>query len=203
METSTIADIIKAKRDKKELSNEQIQAFITKLICEHDAVHEAQIGAFLMAVFLNGLTSQETAFLTKSMTYSGFTFNWPKAWEGTVVDKHSTGGIGDKTSLILAPALAANGLRVPMISGRGLDVTGGTLDKLESIPGFTVSLDTEKINEILENVGCCIVGQTNDIVPADKYLYRIRDTTATVDYENLIVASIISKKLRKIWMLLY
>jgi thymidine phosphorylase len=195
LETS-IVDVIRSKRDGKELTESEIKDFISKLssgTCD-DSVHESQMGAFLMAVFLNGLSPSETCALTRAMTYSGHVFKWNPSWKGTIVDKHSTGGIGDKTSLILAPALAACGLHVPMVSGRGLDITGGTLDKLESIPGFNVSFSATEMSDIIQDVGCCIVGQTAEIVPADKQLYRIRDITATVDYENLIVASIISKK---------
>ncbi|CAG7728549.1 unnamed protein product [Allacma fusca] len=195
-EVHSIVELIRAKRDKRELSENQIKAFISKLVCtnEEDRVHDSQIGAFLMAAFLNGFTFLETSYLTQAMTYSGFTFSWPQEWRGRVVDKHSTGGVGDKVSLILAPALAACGLKVPMVSGRSLDFTGGTLDKLESIPGFSVSFSPDKMRKIVEDAGCCIVGQTEDLVPADKLLYRIRDTTATVEHEDLISASVISKK---------
>lgn len=185
----SIPNLIRKKRDKQELSESEIEALVNRLISKEPAsrLHDSQVGAFLMATFLNGLSPAETSSLTKAMTYSGYNFTWPLEWKGTVVDKHSTGGVGDKVSLVLAPALAACGLRVPMISGRGLDFTGGTLDKLESIPGFTVLLSKEKMRDVLETVGCCIVGQTEDIVPADKLIYAIRDITATVDREELIV----------------
>ncbi|XP_047470645.1 thymidine phosphorylase-like isoform X4 [Penaeus chinensis] len=149
-------------------------------------------GALLMAVKLQDMTDAETIALTKGMRDSGSVFSWPKDWR--VVDKHSTGGVGDKVSLALAPALAACGFKVPMISGRGLEHTGGTLDKLESIPGFKVSLTEAEMKKALEEVGCCIVGQTADIVPADRRMYAARDVTSTVKSVPLIVSSIISKK---------
>ncbi|XP_014665265.1 PREDICTED: thymidine phosphorylase-like [Priapulus caudatus] len=151
-------------------------------------------GALLMAIYLHGLTASETSSLTRAMTYSGETLHWPLEWNGCVVDKHSTGGVGDKVSLALAPALAACGVKVPMISGRGLGHTGGTLDKLESIPGFCSSITADQIRNILANVGCCIVGQTKDIVPADRVLYAMRDVSSTVDSLPLIASSIVSKK---------
>ncbi|ODN06533.1 Thymidine phosphorylase [Orchesella cincta] len=192
----SVPDVIRKKRDGKELSEQEIQELVDRIVSPDisNRAHDSQIGAFLMATFLNGLTNAETSALTRAMTFSGYTFQWPVEWKGTVADKHSTGGVGDKVSLVLAPALAACGLRVPMISGRGLDFTGGTLDKLEAIPGFTVLLSKEDMQNLLATVGCCIVGQTEDIVPADKLLYAIRDITATVEREELIVASIISKK---------
>ncbi|CAL8105098.1 unnamed protein product [Orchesella dallaii] len=192
----SIPDVIRKKRDGKELTEQEIQELVDRLVSTDSGhrAHDSQIGAFLMATFLNGLTNAETSALTRAMTFSGYTFQWPLEWKGTVADKHSTGGVGDKVSLVLAPALAACGLRVPMISGRGLDFTGGTLDKLEAIPGYTVLLSKEKMQAMLDTVGCCIVGQTEDIVPADKLIYALRDITATVEREELIVASIISKK---------
>merc|ERR1719357_2380302 len=147
-----------------------------------------------MAVYLHGLSADETSWLTRAMVNSGTTMSWPKAWKSLLVDKHSTGGIGDKVSLPLAPALAACGLKVPMISGRGLGITGGTLDKLESIPGYRVQLTLDEITSMMESVGCCIVGQTGEICPADKLMYAARDITATVGSLGLITSSIISKK---------
>merc|ERR1719357_2105848 len=147
-----------------------------------------------MAVYLHGLSADETSWLTRAMVNSGTTMSWPKEWKSLLVDKHSTGGIGDKVSLPLAPALAACGLKVPMISGRGLGITGGTLDKLESIPGYRVQLSLEEIREMMEEVGCCIVGQTGQICPADKMMYAARDITNTVGSLGLITSSIISKK---------
>ncbi|XP_063074058.1 thymidine phosphorylase isoform X2 [Engraulis encrasicolus] len=148
----------------------------------------------LMAIWQKGMAADETVALTQEMMLSGEVLQWPADWAGLVVDKHSTGGVGDKVSLPLAPALAACGCKVPMISGRGLAHTGGTLDKLESIPGFSVSQSVEKIHEILVNVGCCIVGQTETLVPADRVMYALRDATSTVDSLPLITGSILSKK---------
>ncbi|NWT28319.1 TYPH phosphorylase, partial [Cardinalis cardinalis] len=151
-------------------------------------------GAMLMAIRLRGMDAGETLALTRAMASSGRTLAWPPAWHGLLVDKHSTGGVGDKVSLALAPALAACGCKVPMISGRGLGHTGGTLDKLEAIPGFRVSQSPEEMQHILARVGCCIVGQSAELVPADRVLYGLRDVTATVDSLPLITASILSKK---------
>ncbi|XP_069485586.1 thymidine phosphorylase isoform X2 [Ambystoma mexicanum] len=151
-------------------------------------------GAFLMAVRLRGMEPDETLLLTREMMSSGKILAWPEAWRGLVVDKHSTGGVGDKVSLPLTPALAVCGCKVPMISGRGLGHTGGTLDKLESVPGFNVSQGPEQMLKILEKVGCCIVGQTEELVPADKVLYSMRDITATVDSIPLITSSVMCKK---------
>ena len=131
-------------------------------------VSDAQLGAWLMAVYIRGLSKAETAALTKAMTYTGQIMDWPSEWKPFLVDKHSTGGVGDKVSLVLAPALAACGRKVPMISGRGLGITGGTLDKLEAIPGYKVTLTSEEIRQALQTVGCVIAGQTGKIAPADK-----------------------------------
>ncbi|XP_026517244.1 thymidine phosphorylase-like, partial [Terrapene carolina triunguis] len=150
--------------------------------------------AMLMAIRLRGMDPDETLTLTREMAVSGRVLEWPDSWQRLLVDKHSTGGVGDKVSLPLAPALAACGCKVPMISGRGLGHTGGTLDKLESVPGFNVSQSPEQMRCILEQVGCCIVGQSEELVPADKVLYALRDVTATVDSLPLITASILSKK---------
>ncbi|CAI9582632.1 unnamed protein product [Staurois parvus] len=147
-----------------------------------------------MAIRLCGMNSEETMTLTKEMVASGCVLTWPEEWRGLLVDKHSTGGVGDKVSLPLAPALAACGCKVPMISGRGLGHTGGTLDKLESVPGFSSRHSPEQMLEILHSVGCCIVGQSENLVPADKILYEMRDVTATVDSLPLITASVMSKK---------
>lgn len=187
-----IVDLISKKRNGETLTNEEIEHFVHEVVSE--SVHSAQLGAMLMAIFCRGLSPEEIANLTRAMTFSGKVFKWPDAWKGKVVDKHSTGGVGDKISLVLAPALAACGLKVPMISGRSLGHTGGTLDKLESIPGYHVSLSHEDMLRILDEVGCCIVGQTTDIAPADKILYAIRDVTATIDCIGLITSSIVSKK---------
>ncbi|KAM7378560.1 hypothetical protein PAMA_013453 [Pampus argenteus] len=148
----------------------------------------------LMSIWQKGMVSSEIETLTREMMSSGEVMSWPKEWAGHVVDKHSTGGVGDKVSLVLAPALAACGCKVPMISGRGLAHTGGTLDKLESIPGFSVHQSPAQVQKILSSVGCCIVGQTESLVPADRVLYALRDATSTVDSLPLITGSIISKK---------
>ena len=145
-----VADIISRKRDGYELSEDEIKTWISKLL--HHEISDAQLGAWLMAVYIRGLNPKETALLTKYMTYSGDMMQWPEEWKNIVVDKHSTGGVGDKVSLVLAPALAACGRKVPMISGRGLGITGGTLDKLESIPGYNVTLSTDEIFEALKKV---------------------------------------------------
>lgn len=188
---SSIPDLIAHKRDGMEHSNEEIERIVDAIVSGE--AQKAQIGAWMMAAYIRGLTGREITTLTRAMMNSGDLLpDWPADW--TVVDKHSTGGVGDKVSLILAPALAACGVKVPMISGRGLAHTGGTLDKLEAIPGFCVSMETAQIREVLKSVGCCIVGQTGSLVPADKIMYAIRDVTATVDSLGLITGSIISKK---------
>jgi pyrimidine-nucleoside phosphorylase len=184
-------DIIRKKRDGGELSHDEI-AFFVKGVTNGD-VAEYQISAWLMAVFLNGMTDAEQSALTAEMLHSGEILDFsdiakPKA------DKHSTGGVGDKTSLLIAPMAAAAGVCVPMISGRGLGHTGGTLDKLESIPGYRVNLSLREFRTVLEAVGFAMNGQTAEIAPADKKLYAMRDATATVEAIPLIVASIISKK---------
>ncbi|XP_068995522.1 thymidine phosphorylase [Embiotoca jacksoni] len=189
---SSIPDLIRKKRDGGELTDEEIAAFVRAVTTK--TIQESQIGAMLMAIWQKGMVPTETQTLTREMMSSGEVMSWPAAWKGTVVDKHSTGGVGDKVSLVLAPALAACGCKVPMISGRGLAHTGGTLDKLESIPGFKIHQSTEQILKILDSVGCCIVGQTEKLVPADRVLYAVRDATSTVDSLPLIAGSIISKK---------
>ncbi|KAM6100816.1 thymidine phosphorylase, partial [Pterocles gutturalis] len=148
----------------------------------------------LMAIRLRGLDAGEMLALTRAMAGGGHVLAWPPPWHGRLVDKHSTGGVGDKVSLALAPALAACGCKVPMISGRGLGHTGGTLDKLEAIPGFCVTQSPEEMRTILGRVGCCIVGQSEELAPADRVLYELRDITATADSPPLITASILSKK---------
>ncbi|XP_034534824.1 thymidine phosphorylase [Notolabrus celidotus] len=188
----SIPDLIKKKRDGEQLSDEEIRTFIRAVT--DGTMQESQIGAMLMAIWQKGMLDAETSILTREMMSSGEVMSWPKEWAGLVVDKHSTGGVGDKVSLVLAPALAACGCKVPMISGRGLAHTGGTLDKLETIPGYNVQQPAAQILEMLDSVGCCIVGQTETLVPADRVLYALRDTTSTVDSLPLITGSIISKK---------
>lgn len=185
-------EIIAKKRDHHSLSSEEIGVFIDGVTNGEWA--DYQITALVMAMFINGLDQAEQDELTRAMIYSGKTLDLSDVGR-PVVDKHSTGGVGDKTSLIIAPAAAACGLAVPMISGRGLGHTGGTLDKLESIPGFSVGLSTARFKELLIKNGYAMAGQTGEIAPADKKLYALRDATATVPYIPLIVASIMSKKL--------
>ncbi|XP_060545274.1 thymidine phosphorylase [Pantherophis guttatus] len=188
----SIPGIIRKKRDGETLQPEEIRYFVQTLGSGRS--REGQIGAMLMAIRWRGMELSETLVLTREIAASGTTLEWPAQWRGLLVDKHSTGGVGDKVSLPLAPALAACGCKVPMISGRGLGHTGGTLDKLESVPGFRVSQSPEQMKEILEKVGCCIVEQSQHLVPADKVLYALRDVTATVDSLPLIISSILSKK---------
>lgn len=188
----SIPDLIKKKRDGGALSDEEIRTFIQTVA--NQTIQDAQTGAMLMAIWQKGMIDTEIETLTREMMSSGEVMSWPNEWAGLVVDKHSTGGVGDKVSLVLAPALAACGCKVPMISGRGLAHTGGTLDKLESIPGFSIYQSAAQILEILDSVGCCIVGQTEALVPADRVLYALRDATNTVDSLPLITGSIISKK---------
>ncbi|XP_061570279.1 thymidine phosphorylase [Cololabis saira] len=188
----SIPDLIRKKRDGEELSDEEIRFFIRAVASK--TIQDCQTGAMLMAIWLKGMVSTEITTLTREMMSSGEVMSWPEKWRGLVVDKHSTGGVGDKVSLVLAPALAACGCKVPMISGRGLAHTGGTLDKLESIPGFNIYQSAEQVLDILDSVGCCIVGQTETLVPADRVLYALRDATSTVDSLPLITGSIISKK---------
>ena len=187
-----IVDLIRKKRDGHELTPEEIQ-FIVRGYTKSQ-FPDYQMSAWLMAVLLRGMSAQEIAALTEAMLGSGVTLDWSDL-PGKKVDKHSTGGVGDKTSLILAPIVAAGGLFVPMISGRGLGHTGGTLDKLESIPGFNVNLAPGKMREVLSQCGLVLVGQTDQIVPADKKMYALRDVTGTVESPALICASIMSKKI--------
>jgi len=183
---------IAKKRDGGELAADEIGSFISDYAS--DLIPDYQMAALAMAIYLKGMTTAETAALTDNMLASGATFQWP---EGPTpkVDKHSTGGIGDKVSLPLAPMLACCDLHVPMISGRGLGATGGTLDKLESIPGFRTDLSMDEMRDVVESVGCVISGATADLVPADRKLYALRDVTATVPSIPLITGSIMSKKL--------
>ena len=184
--------LLEKKRDGGALSREEIRALIEGYV--RGEVPDYQMAALAMAVFFRGMDDEETVALTTAMRDSGDVFLWP-AGTPPKVDKHSTGGVGDKTSLILAPLLACEGVWVPMISGRGLGFTGGTLDKLESIPGFRVNLAWPEMLAQLEKTGCFIAGQTDNLCPADKKLYALRDVTGTVASLPLIVASIMSKKL--------
>ncbi|WP_193369916.1 thymidine phosphorylase [Pelagibius marinus] len=187
-------EIIRRKRDSARLSAEEIEAFVAGIA--EGSLSEGQIAAFAMAVFLNGMTPEETVTLTRAMTASGRRIDWREAnLPGPMLDKHSTGGVGDKVSLVLAPVLAACGAFVPMISGRGLGHTGGTLDKLDSIPGYDTAPDIARFQQVVAEAGCAIIGQTADLAPADKRLYAVRDVTATVESIPLITASILSKKL--------
>ena len=183
--------IISKLRDGGKLTDDELRWFSAGLAS--GAVSDAQAGAFAMAVCLNGLDAEGRASLTLGMRDSGDLLNW--ALNGPVIDKHSTGGLGDCLSLILAPALAACGAYVPMLSGRGLGHTGGTLDKMEAIPGYRAIIGNEELARVVREVGCAIVGASGEIAPADKRLYAVRDVTSTVESVDLITASILSKKL--------
>jgi pyrimidine-nucleoside phosphorylase len=185
-------EIISKKRDKKKLTSEEIEYFVSGYT--KGTIPDYQMSALLMAIFLNGMDAEETFGLTLSMMRSGKVMDLSFI-PGTKVDKHSTGGVGDKVSLILAPLVAACGVTVPMVSGRGLGHTGGTLDKLESIPGFKTNLPLKKFTGNLSEIGVSMIGQTVEIAPADKKIYALRDVTGTVNSIPLISASILSKKL--------
>jgi pyrimidine-nucleoside phosphorylase len=185
-------NLIRKKREGKTLKEEEIDFLISGFT--KNKIPDYQFSAFLMAAYLRGMNSKETSYLTNSMLHSGKVLNLSSI-PGIKIDKHSTGGVGDKTSLIIAPIAAAAGVRVPMISGRGLGHTGGTLDKLESIPGFKTNLSINKYKNVLKKYGAVLIGQTEDIAPADKMIYALRDVTATIESIPLIVASIMSKKL--------
>ena len=183
-------EIIDKKKNGEVLTKEEMRWVIDSLM--NKTIHDYQMTAFLMASFIKGLNVEETAYLTDAMLYSGKTLSF----EGTnVVDKHSTGGIGDKASFILAPIASACGVKVPMIAGRGLGFTGGTVDKVESIPGFKTSIDLNEFQKLLNKNNLVLIGQTEEIAPADKIIYGLRDVTATIDSIPLITASIMSKKL--------
>jgi pyrimidine-nucleoside phosphorylase len=188
----TVVELLAAKRDGGTHSAREIRALVDGLLA--GAVADYQMAAWLMAVFFRGLDDGETAALTDAMLHSGRVLDLGTL-AGVKVDKHSTGGVGDKISIALAPLVAACGVPVPMVSGRGLGHTGGTLDKLEAIPGFRTDLAAADFVRIVRDVGCCIIGQTDEIAPADRRLYALRDVTATVECIPLIVASILSKKL--------
>ncbi len=187
-------EIIRKKRDNIELTADEINFFIQGIA--KDTVSEGQIAAFAMAIYFNDMTMDERVALTCAMRDSGMVIDWSHMnFDGPIVDKHSTGGVGDVTSLMLGPMVAACGGYVPMISGRGLGHTGGTLDKLESIPGYNITPSNEVFGQVTKDAGVAIIGQTGDLAPADKRVYATRDVTATVDNISLITASILSKKL--------
>ena len=189
-----IAELVRRKRDGGELTADEIE-FLVKGITD-GSVSDAQVGALAMAILLQGMTADERIALTGAKTRSGDVLDWSDAGlPGPALDKHSTGGVGDKVSLLLAPIVAACGGAVPMISGRGLGHTGGTLDKLESIPGYDTAPDPAAFRRAVQRAGCAIVGQTAELAPADRRMYAIRDATGTVESVDLIVASILSKKL--------
>lgn len=185
-------EIIKKKRNGSSLSKDELKYIIDGYM--NGSIADYQISAFLMAVFYIGMNDTETLLLTELMLNSGTTIDL-SFLKGSKADKHSTGGVGDKTSMILAPQLALLGVYVPMISGRGLGHTGGTLDKLQSIPGFNINLSEEECKYVLQKAGCVMLGQTDNLAPADKKIYALRDVTATVDSIPLITSSILSKKL--------
>tara|TARA_B100000686_G_scaffold121654_1_gene128777 strand:+ start:1272 stop:2588 length:1317 start_codon:yes stop_codon:yes gene_type:complete len=187
-------EIIRKKREKKILTNQEIETFVKGLT--DNSFSDSHIAAMSMAIYLNGMNVEETVSLTKSMTNSGNILNWKGVVEDSFIcDKHSTGGVGDKVSLLLAPIIAACGGYVPMISGRGLGHTGGTLDKFDSIPGYNTQPDIETFQKVVKKVGCAIIGQTSNLAPADKKLYAIRDIVGTVESIPLITSSILSKKI--------
>jgi thymidine phosphorylase len=187
-------EIIRIKRDGGNLTRSHIDSFVGGLV--DGSWSEGQAAALAMALFLKGMNRSETVDLTQAMTHSGQVMQWAAAkLHGPILDKHSTGGVGDKVSLMLAPIVAACGGIVPMISGRGLGHTGGTLDKLASIPGYQCAPDVPRLHRVLQSAGCAIIGQTDDLAPSDRRLYAIRDVTATVESVPLITASILSKKL--------
>lgn len=187
-------DVIRTKRDGGELSDEQIESFVDGLA--DGSLPAEQVSALAMAIFLNSMSFEEAGKLTLAMASSGTVLDWSDAGlDGPVVDKHSTGGVGDKVSFLLAPIVAACGAYVPMISGRGLGHTGGTTDKAESIPGYDTAPDFETFRKLVASVGCAIIGQTADLAPADRRFYAIRDVTGTVESIPLITASILAKKI--------
>jgi thymidine phosphorylase len=189
-----VREILARKRDGRALDQAAIQDLVAGIA--DGTVGNEQLGAFAMAVFLNGMADDECVALTQAMRDSGRVLRWDDpALPGPVLDKHSTGGVGDVTSLLIAPILAACGAYVPMIAGRGLGHTGGTVDKLEAIPGYEVSPPPERFQALVRELGCAIIGQTGELAPADRRLYAVRDVTATVASVPLIVASILSKKL--------
>ena len=188
------ADLIRHKRDGGILSAQELDALVAGIV--DGSMSDGQVAAFAMAVYFRGMTWEECAALTRAMARSGAVLDWARTGlDGPILDKHSTGGVGDTVSLILAPLVAACGGFVPMISGRALGHTGGTLDKLASIPGYDAAPDLARFRRAVQEAGCAIVGQTVELAPADRRLYAIRDVTATIDSVPLITASILSKKL--------
>ncbi|KAL4466141.1 hypothetical protein ABPG72_000687 [Tetrahymena utriculariae] len=191
MSSFNYKDLIRDKKEGKQLTKEQIFAWVEGVT--HKTMPEYQLSALLMAIYFKGMTIEERGYLTQAMASSGKIMNY-RDIPGRKVDKHSSGGIGDKTSIILVPLMMELGIKIPMVSGRGLGHTGGTVDKLESIPGFLVGLSFEKMKEMMQSIGCFMASQTTDIAPADKTIYGMRDVTETVDEISLITASILSKK---------
>src|SRR3954462_14871664 len=185
------AEVIRRKRDGRALTGEELTFLVTGIT--DGSLSDAQVGALAMALYLRGMEPAERVAFTAAMTRSGAVLDWNLG--RPVIDKHSTAGVGDKVSLMLAPILAACGGAVPMIAGRGLGHTGGTLDKLDSIPGYNTTPDLDRLRAVVGDVGCAIVGKTAELAPADRRLYALRDATATVESIPLIVASILSKKL--------
>ena len=189
-----VQEIIRKKSKKKVLNEMEIKTFVNGLT--DNSFSDEQIAAMSMAILLNGMSEEETIILTNAMTQSGDILNWENILDSNLVcDKHSTGGVGDKVSLILAPILAACEIYVPMISGRGLGHTGGTLDKFDSIPGYNTKPSVEVFQKVVKEVGCAIIGQTSNLAPADKKLYSIRDISGTIESIPLITSSILSKKI--------
>ncbi len=187
-------DVIRKKRDGGELSDDEIQFFVDGLA--DSSLPAEQVSSLAMAIFLNSMSFEEAGKLTLAMAASGTVLDWSKeTLDGPVIDKHSTGGVGDKVSFLLAPIAAACGCYVPMISGRGLGHTGGTTDKAECIPGYDATPDFDMFRKVVKEVGCAIIGQTADLAPADRRFYAIRDVTGTVESVPLITASILSKKI--------
>ncbi len=189
----TVLDIIEKKRDKKELSKEEIEFFVKGYT--NGEISDYQAAALVMAIYIQGMTEEETTNLTLAMAHSGEILNLSKLLNKIIVDKHSTGGVGDKVSLILLPLVASCGVVVAKMSGRGLGFTGGTVDKLESIPGYKTDIDINKFVENVEKIGISMISQTLNLAPADKKLYALRDSISCVESIPLIASSIMSKKI--------